>query len=92
MGLESIGLRRKYVNITVKVMDIIHLQHSVSETGFCLLLQVELTHLGPINRPISYIFWAQLSTFHSAISWAQLSRFQVQGFRLTQHCFEYFIQ
>jgi hypothetical protein len=39
--------------ITIKIVHIIHpdcpphLKHSVSETGFCLRIQVELTQLGP---------------------------------------------
>jgi hypothetical protein len=30
-----------------------YLKHNVSETGFCLRLQVEPTQLGPIDRPSS---------------------------------------
>jgi hypothetical protein len=44
-----------YINIIIKILDIIHnnvfyLKHKVSETGFCLRLQVEPTQLGPIER------------------------------------------
>jgi hypothetical protein len=46
-----IGLSRWYINITITILDIIHrpvfyLKH-VSETGFCLCLQVEPTQVGP---------------------------------------------
>jgi hypothetical protein len=43
------------VNITITIMDIIHCpvfysKHNVSETAFCLNLQVEPAQLGPIDR------------------------------------------
>jgi hypothetical protein len=50
-------------------MEITHrfvfcLKHDVSETGFCLRLQVELTFkLGPIDRT-SLCLKAQLNRFH----------------------------
>jgi hypothetical protein len=50
----SIGLWRWYINITVTILDIIHLpvflKHNVSETGFCLRLLVETIQFGPIDR------------------------------------------
>jgi hypothetical protein len=51
----SIGLWRWNNNITITIVDIIHrpafyLKHDVSDTGFCLRLQVEPTHVGPIDR------------------------------------------
>jgi hypothetical protein len=57
------------INITVSIVYIIHrsivyLKHNISETGFCLLLQVEHTQLGPVQRQTSSIYWAQLSRFH----------------------------
>jgi hypothetical protein len=51
-------------------VDIIHrpvfyLNHNVSETGFCLRLQVEPTQLGPTDKSnLSADYWAQLSRFH----------------------------
>jgi hypothetical protein len=30
-------------------------KHNVSETGYCLRLQVKLTHLGPIDRASPYL-------------------------------------
>jgi hypothetical protein len=54
-------------------LDIIHRpvfisKHNVSETAFCLLLQVKLIQLGAIDRVqetgTSYIVWAQLSRFY----------------------------
>jgi hypothetical protein len=41
--------------IAVTILNIIHrpvfcLKHNVSETGFCLLVQVEPTQLSPIDR------------------------------------------
>jgi hypothetical protein len=51
--------------ITIKILDIIHcpvfyLRYDVSETEFCFRLQMEPTHMGPINRnhrhkPIEWI-------------------------------------
>jgi hypothetical protein len=41
--------------------------HNLSETVFCLRLQVEPTQLGPIDRTgigTCSIYWAQLSRFH----------------------------
>jgi hypothetical protein len=43
-----IGLWRWYSNVTLTILDIIHRpvfysKHKVSETGFCLLLQAELS-------------------------------------------------
>jgi hypothetical protein len=58
----SVGLWRRYINITITILDIIdrpafYLKHNVSETGFCLRLQVKPTQLGPIDT-------ASLSTYH----------------------------
>jgi hypothetical protein len=54
--LKSLSLRGEYINITVIIINSIHLplfylKHCVSKTGFCLRLHVVFTHLGPINRP-----------------------------------------
>jgi hypothetical protein len=43
------------INITITILDIVHrpvfyLKRDVSETGFCLRLQAEPTHLGPIVK------------------------------------------
>jgi hypothetical protein len=51
----SIGLWRWYINITITILDITHrhvfyLKYDVSETEFCLQLQVETIQLGPIDR------------------------------------------
>jgi hypothetical protein len=45
------------INIIITILDIInrpvfHLKHHVSETGFCLRLQVEPTQLGSTDRAI----------------------------------------
>jgi hypothetical protein len=50
-----IGLWRWYVNITITILDIIqrpvfYLKYDVSETAFCLRLQVESTQLCPTDR------------------------------------------
>jgi hypothetical protein len=61
-------------------MNVIHhrvyyLRHDVSESGFCLLLQVEPTRLGPIDRAspcnqsgtekeTSSIYWTKLRSFY----------------------------
>jgi hypothetical protein len=50
----SIGLWRRYINITITILDIIHrsifyLKQNVSETGFCLRLQVESIQLYRID-------------------------------------------
>jgi hypothetical protein len=72
----SIGLWRRYINITIRILDIIHrpvlyLKHDVSETGFCLRLQVEITQVGPIERAslclcagtqTTSFYWADLKT------------------------------
>jgi hypothetical protein len=42
----SIGLWRWYINMTVTILDITHRP----EIGFCLRLQVEPIHMGPIDR------------------------------------------
>jgi hypothetical protein len=51
----SIALWRWYINITITILNIIHrpvlyLKHSLSETGFCLHLQVVHTQLSQIGR------------------------------------------
>jgi hypothetical protein len=43
--IRSIGLCRWYINITIKILDIIHrpvinLKYNVLRTGFCLRIQV----------------------------------------------------
>jgi hypothetical protein len=73
----SIGLWRWYINTTITVLDINHrpifdLERDVSETVFCLRLQVKPTQLGPIYRAsldsseaeINFIYWAQLSRIY----------------------------
>jgi hypothetical protein len=66
--MVSIGLKLLYANITVTVLDIIHhpvfyLKQDVSETGFCLHLQVDRSQLGS-ETEVSTIYWSQLSRFH----------------------------
>jgi hypothetical protein len=53
--VKSIGLWRWYINITITILDIIYrlvfyLKHGLSETGFCLPLQV--AHLSKIHLKI----------------------------------------
>jgi hypothetical protein len=48
------------IYITIKILDIIHrpvfcLKHNISETEFCLRLQVEPTQLCPIDRASLYL-------------------------------------
>jgi hypothetical protein len=45
-------------------------RNNVSETGFCLRLQVKYTKLGPIDRASPYL--------PSSIDWAQLSRYYLK--------------
>jgi hypothetical protein len=52
--MQSIGIWRWNINITVTILDIIHrsvfyLKDYVSETGFRLRLKAELTQLGPTS-------------------------------------------
>jgi hypothetical protein len=57
----SIGLWEMYITITITILDIVHrpvfyLKQDVSETGFCLRIQVE--------TETSSFYWANLSRFH----------------------------
>jgi hypothetical protein len=55
--------------------------HNVLETGFCLYLQVEPTHLGPINGASPCLQRGkEIGT--SSINWAQLSRFHLKTDRI----------
>jgi hypothetical protein len=59
--------------ITTTILDIIHrpvfyLKQSVSETGFCLLLQGEPTQLGPVDRASLYT-WSRRQNPVSETSW-----------------------
>jgi hypothetical protein len=52
---------------------------NVSETGFCLRLQVKPTQLGPINKVSPYLSLSlgpEIGT--SSIDWTQLSRFYLK--------------
>jgi hypothetical protein len=45
---------------TITILDIIHdpvfyVKHDVSEIGFCLRLQAELTQVGPTDKGILYL-------------------------------------
>jgi hypothetical protein len=56
-----------WANITIIIVDIIHrpvfyLKDKVSETVFCLRLQVETTQMDPIDRAISSCFRRQRLT------------------------------
>jgi hypothetical protein len=73
--MQQAGVRWCYINITIAILNIIHrpvfyVKYGVSETGFCLCLQVEPIDLRPIERATlclrvrrqsTYIYWAQLS-------------------------------
>jgi hypothetical protein len=58
-NIPSKSLWRWYIGTNIMFLDIIHrlylktvlfiFQNNVSETGFCLHLQVKLTKLGPID-------------------------------------------
>jgi hypothetical protein len=81
----QITVSKLYPIITITVLGIIHrpifyLKHDISETEFCLCLQVEPTQLGPINR--ASCLWAPATipkgTETSCIYWAQLSRFHLK--------------
>jgi hypothetical protein len=57
---RSKRLWRWYININIMFLDITHrpvfvLKHNVSETGFCLRLQVKPAQLGPIDRASPYL-------------------------------------
>jgi hypothetical protein len=50
----SIDLWRWYINITITILDtnhrpVFYLKHVVSETGFCIRLQVEPTQFVPVD-------------------------------------------
>jgi hypothetical protein len=69
--IRSNRLWRWYINTITVFLDIIHrpvfyLKHKVSETGFCLRLQVIPTQLGPIDRgsPCTNTRW-RIQTKHS---------------------------
>jgi hypothetical protein len=49
-------------------------KHNVSETGFCLRLQVKPTQLGQIDRASPYLQTVGSSCFE----WAQLSRYYLK--------------
>jgi hypothetical protein len=57
----SVGLWRwLIINITITILDIIHrpvfcLKHNVSETGFCLRLQLQPTQVVPTDRARFYL-------------------------------------
>jgi hypothetical protein len=58
---------------------VLYLKHIVSETGSCLRLEVEPTHLGPNS------YWCRClcpETETSSIYWAQLGRFRVKTGRI----------
>jgi hypothetical protein len=62
---------------TITTLDIIHgpvfyLKHGISETGFCLRLQVELSQVGQTDR--ASIRLRTRETFY----WAHLSRFRLK--------------
>jgi hypothetical protein len=53
--MQSMGLWRWYINITITIVDIIqrqifYLKYDVSETGFCFHLQVKPTQMGLLYR------------------------------------------
>jgi hypothetical protein len=60
-GGRSVGIVRSQTeatefefDVSIRILDIIHcpfsyLKHDVSETGFCLHLQVQHTEMGPID-------------------------------------------
>jgi hypothetical protein len=63
----SIGLWRRYNNMTITILDFIHcpvfyLKLEDSETGFCLRLQVEPTQMGSVS--VNRNCWAYLSWFY----------------------------
>jgi hypothetical protein len=75
----SIGLWRWYITITITILDIIHnpvyyLKHKISETGFCLLLQMEPTHLVPVDRAGPRCLRTETSSCYRA----HLCRFHLQ--------------
>jgi hypothetical protein len=56
--MPSIGVSRWHINITNTILDVIHrpvfyFKHSVSESRFCLRLQMEPTQLGLILEVVS---------------------------------------
>jgi hypothetical protein len=64
----SIGLWRRYINITITILDIIHrpvfyLKLDVPETEFCLRLEMEPT---PLRRQTSSVNGVHLSRFHQS--------------------------
>jgi hypothetical protein len=79
--MRSVGLWRRYINITVTILDINHrhdfyLQHDVSETGFCLRVQVEPSQIS-IKEEVSFCPRGQrlafsIGTFHVSTNVGQL--------------------
>jgi hypothetical protein len=64
------------------MLDIIHrpvfyLEHNVSETGFCLRLQVEPTKLGPKDEA-SFCLRSGQETEIISIYWSQMIRFRLK--------------
>jgi hypothetical protein len=58
--MRSVGLWRWYIDITATILDTVHrpvfcYKHDVSETEFCLHLQVEHKQVGPVDRANSYV-------------------------------------
>jgi hypothetical protein len=80
-NIGSVGLRRRYINITNTILDISHLpafcaKHDISETAFYPRLLEEPTQLGPIDRAIGAVTGLRRQT--SSIHWTQLSRLHLK--------------
>jgi hypothetical protein len=64
--VRSVGLWRRYINVTITVLVITHrpvfsLKHNISETGLCLHLRVEPTQLCPIDEA-NLCLWTPATT------------------------------
>jgi hypothetical protein len=65
--ISSVSLWRWYINITLTILDIIngpvfYWKHYISDTAFCLGLQIEPTRMGHVGR--ASLSLRRLSKFH----------------------------
>jgi hypothetical protein len=73
-----------YTNITITILDTIRRPgfylkkiHDISETGFCLRLQGEPTHIDPIHRASLSLNLVRRERETTSFPWAHLSRFHL---------------
>jgi hypothetical protein len=82
-------------DITITILDVIHcpvyyLKHGISETGFCVCLQVELTEVDLVDRASLYLQMGQKQRIAVSVapilvgstwSWRQNPVLEMSGFK-----------